>query len=118
MMDRATINPDGSMVLHGFVPMKWRLLAIRGNLLFYHSPGGCWWDNGGKHYGAASIDFKEIEEIRPGNVEGSWQVKFKRMGQGGSFHPTPKEACREAMEELRYKGDQIAQRIADSVAGK
>lgn len=119
MMDSATINPDGTMVLHGYERQRWRLLYIRGDMLVFHSPGGHWTDNGGRHYGAAHIEIKQITELRRGNVEGSWQVKFKRAARfGGSFHPTPKEACREAMRELQWQGDKMAERVDDIVAGK
>lgn len=118
-MFSATINADGSMVLHGYERMNWRLLYIRGDLLVFHSPGGHWSDNGGRHYGEARIEIKQIKSLRRGNEEGSWHVEFVRGARfGGSFHPTPKEACRKAVTELQYRGDAMALEVEEIMAGK
>lgn len=114
MYDWATIYPDGSMLMDGFVPMKWRLLLLTDTYAVVHSPGGCWWDNGGKHYGEASIDVKEIEELRRGNEEGTWRLKFKRLSRGNmTYHPTAKEATRRMAYELATSGDRLAAKIAE-----
>ena len=117
MYDWATIYPDGSMLMDGFVPMKWRLLHLTDTHAVIHSPGGSWWDNGGKHYGEASVDVKEIEELRPGNAPGTWRLKFKRLSKSNlSFHPTPKEATRRTAYALEHDGEAIAARIAKRAA--
>lgn len=112
MYDTATIFADGSMRIDGFVPNKWRLLAINGTFAVFHSPGQNWSDNGGQHYGPASIEVKEIEALMPGNEPGTWRLKFKRLGRGISFHPQPTHACKDAMNELSYRGDQLMAWIA------
>lgn len=117
-MDSGTIYADGSLSLDGCVPMKWRCLALTDRLLVYHSPGGTWYDNGGRNYGPATIEVREIEELRPGNTEGSWRFRLKRIGAGASFHPTPREACRKIANELQRRAPNIATRIDRRTSGE
>lgn len=108
----ATIYPDGRMLLDGFVPEKWRLLAISSSQIVIHSPGGHWWDNGGRHYGEARIEVYEMISIERGNEEGTWRVRFKSSRTSGiSFHPTPKRACLEAVHELVHRGDKLIEEV-------
>lgn len=116
MFDTGTIRPDGTMHFDGFEPTKWRLLAISPTTIVVHSPGGTWYDNGGGHYGRASIQTYPLAELRRGNEEGFWRVKIGSRHQGYrtdpiSFHPTPKEACREAALKLRNHGDELSAKI-------
>ena len=110
-MDTGTIYPDGRISLDGCVPQKWRLLAINGSLLVYHSPGSAWYDNSGRNYGPASIEVKEIEDLRRGNEPGTWRFRLKRLGAGIHFHSTPKTACLGAVHDLEVHGDRLAEAI-------
>lgn len=74
-----------------------------------------WFDNGGRNYGAASIEVYKLHKLQRGNAEGSWH--FYVSGTQISFHPTPKKACRQAVADLHRKGDQIAERIAAKKKG-
>lgn len=115
MYDWATIFPDGSMKMDGFVPLNWRLLQITKTHAVVHSPGSHWSDNGGRHYGESSIEVKEIVELRRGNAPGTWRLKFKRLSQTNlSFHPTVKEATKRAARLLECKGDELARKIEEN----
>ena len=59
-----TINDDGTLRWHGVDAGKTKVLAmnVKKKLIVIHSAGGYWWDNGGKHYGAAKINVHEYEE--------------------------------------------------------
>lgn len=108
----ATIFPDGSLRLDGYVPQKWRLLAISDKKIVIHSPGGHWWDNGGRHYGEARIEVYDLIGLARGNEEGTWRAEFTGAQTGGiSFHPTPKRACLEAVAELVHRGDKLVEHI-------
>lgn len=118
MYDDATIYSDGSIRIDGFVPNKWRLLSLTASHAVIHSPGQNWSDNGGRHYGEATIEVREIKELRPGNGPGEWRLKFKRMGNHFDFHPSPKEACRRVAHKLATEGEALAERIAERNAEK
>lgn len=111
MFDWGTIYADGSAKFDGFVPNKWRIMAINSNFIVIHSPGANWSDNGGQHYGAADISVKEVERLMPGNEPGTWRVKLKRMGKGITFHPTPSSAVKDVAAILQYEGADLAARI-------
>jgi hypothetical protein len=111
MFDWGTIYADGTAKFDGFVPNKWRIMAINETFLVIHSPGANWSDNGGQHYGAADISVKEIEKLMPGNEPGTWRVKLKRMSRGVTFHPTPSVAAKSVAAKLEYEGVDLAARI-------
>lgn len=115
MQRTGTIYSDGRILFDGFVPMNWRLLYLSDRLLVHHAPGGTWYDNGGRHYGGASIEIDEIEDLRLGNEPGTWRFTLKMGAIDGSvrasFHPTPKTACFTAADELERHGAEIAERI-------
>lgn len=113
MYESGTIAPDGKISFDGLVPNKWRLLALTRDHLIFHAPGQKWSDNGGQHYGAATIEVVEIVELRRDNREGYWRFRTKRMGHRASFHPTPSEACRNAAAMLLDRGDDLARRIEE-----
>lgn len=107
MYESGTIYADGRIRFDGLVPNKWRLLKLTKDFLIFHSPGQNWSDNGGQHYGAASIHVVEIVELRHGNNEGCWRFRTKRLGRQAQWHPTPSEACRNASAELELRGDDL-----------
>lgn len=107
MYESGTIFPDGRISFDGLVPNKWRLLKLTKDFLVFHSPGQNWSDNGGQHYGSASIHVVEVVELRRGNKEGCWRFRTKRMGPSAQFHPTPAEACRNAAAELTDRGEDL-----------
>lgn len=116
MFTTGTIRPDGTMHFDGYVPSKWRLLAISPTTIAIHSPGATWYDNGGSNYGRASIETYPLAELQRGNEENSWRVRIGSRSRGYrtdpiSFHPTPKEACREAMQHLMNYGDELIAKI-------
>lgn len=111
MYDTATIYPDGSIRIDGFVPNKWRLMALSSRFAVIHSPGQNWSDNGGQHYGQASIEVKEIRRLTRGNEPGTWRLEFKRMGMAISFHPQPGAASRDVATMLAQEGDRLVERI-------
>lgn len=113
MYDTATIYPDGSIRIDGFVPNKWRLMALTSRLAVIHSPGQNWSDNGGQHYGQASIEVKEIRRLTRGNAPGTWRLEFKRIGMDVSFHPQPGSAVKDVVAMLADHGDELAARIED-----
>ena len=115
MFDSGTIYADGRMHIDGYEDAGWRLLAINGKLCVIHRPGGNWSDNGGRHYGVADITVREIKTLRRGNEPGTWRVHFVRMGASINFHPTPKVACREAMQELADRGDALVEHFSKKV---
>lgn len=110
-MDSGTINPDGSVVMHGCVPTKTRLVAINARLIAIHHPGGSYWDNGGENYVSAWVEVKELEDLRRGNEPGTWVFRLKRTGHGLSYHPTVKKAAENAARRLKNDGDALVQRI-------
>ena len=89
-------------------------MELTEDFLIFHIPGQNWSDNGGQHYGAASIHVVEIIELRRGNVEGQWRFRTKRLGRSAQFHPTPSEACRNAVVVLADRGDDLAKRIEEA----
>lgn len=113
MYTTGTIRPDGSVSLDGFVPMKWRLLALTPHYIVIHSPGGTWWDNGGAHYGRASIEVQRIARLTPGNEEGSWRFEVERGAPTASFHPTPARAVEDVIFKLRRDRERIARQIEE-----
>jgi len=113
MYESGTIYPDGRIRFDGLVPNKWRLLELTKDFLIFHSPGQNWSDNGGQHYGAASVHVGEIEELRGGNYEGCCQFKTKRRGRSAQWHPQPSEACRNAVAMLSHRGDDLAKWIEE-----
>lgn len=113
MYETATIYPDGSIRIDGYVPNKWRVMAINDRIIVIHSPGQNWSDNGGQHYGSAHIEIKEIQKLSRGNAPGTWRLEFKRMGLGLSFHPQPGSAVKDIAAMLADRGDQLCERIAE-----
>lgn len=111
MYESGTIYADGRIRFDGLVPNKWRLLKLTKDFLIFHSPGQNWSDNGGQHYGAASMHVVEIMELKPGNAEGTWRFRAKRLGRHAQWHPQPAEACRNAAAELADRGEDIARWI-------
>ena len=114
--DLAKFNAAGDALAAQFDTYKpFPDLAINGKLCVIHRPGGNWSDNGGRHYGAADITVREIKTLRRGNEPGTWRVHFVRMGASINFHPTPKVACREAMQELADRGDALVEHFSKKV---
>lgn len=111
-MDSATIYADGRMSLDGCVPNDWRVMGINANFIVYHSPGSSWSANGFKSYGPASIEVREVEDLRPGNEPGTWRVKMKRLGRSIHFHPTPKVAAHAVSRELPHDAPRIMGTLA------
>lgn len=113
MQTTGTIYADGSILLDGYVPMKWRLLALTENFLVYHSPGGHWSDNGGRRYGPASVEVETLKDLRPGNQEGTWRFALANRGPKVSFHPTPSEAVRQVVNKLPERAPRIIKALRE-----
>lgn len=118
MYDTATIYPDGSLRIDGYVPNKWRLMGLNERFAVIHSPGQNWSDNGGQHYGSASIEVKEIRRLTRGNAPGTWRLEFVRLGLSISFHPQPGATSKDVAAMLEYQGDELAERIAKRLEEK
>jgi hypothetical protein len=113
MRKSGTIYEDGSISLDGYAAEKRRLLALTDHLMAYHCPGGYWSDNGGRHYGPATVEVGTLEDLRAGNKKGTWRFTLKLFGPSLSFHPQPSEACRLIANKLPTVGPVIASRIKD-----
>jgi len=59
-----TINDDGTVEWHGVDAGKTKVLAMNCDkkLIVLHVAGSRWSDNGGQHYGPASVAVHEYEE--------------------------------------------------------
>lgn len=106
MQTTGTIYADGRVQYHGYERMNSRVMAVNDTAIVIHHGGGSYSDNGGRHYVNARIEVSSLADLRPGNEPGTWQFQLggSRLGVP-SFHPTPKEAVRDAMHELAYRGE-------------
>ena len=57
------INDDGTVTWQGVDASKTTVMAIsyKEKLITLHIAGGCWWDNGGRHYGEAKVSVHNFE---------------------------------------------------------